>query len=232
MTDRKDTMSEQSNHALPAHIQMALDGWVAEYKELLEFRETAQGTIDELQRQVAEADAARRHAQAVSSDLVKEKRALRDLLDTIKGELVDRYDGAPDSTTRWIGALIQDIEAATPGIAKSVVKDSLTTESAAHSETVQSVTEWANQTFGKATSQAMMDRAKKEWDELLDLFHPPDHTECCIPKKVAEEAADVCICLYRVIGTLDPEAINKKMAKNRARKWQVDGQGCAQHVGE
>lgn len=186
--------------------------------------------IDRLSVRVSGADAARRHAQAVSSELVKEKRALRDLLDTIKGELVDRYDGAPDSTTRWIGALIQDIEAATPGVTKSVVKESLTTESAAPSETVQSVTEWANQTFGKATSQAMMDRAKKEWDELLDLFHPPDHTECCIPKKVAEEAADVCICLYRVIGTLDPEAINKKMAKNRARKWQVDGQGCAQHV--
>lgn len=41
---------------------------------------------------------------------------------------------------------------------------------------------------------------------------------------------NVVICLYRVIGTLDPWAINKKMAKNRARKWKVDSDGCAYHV--
>lgn len=174
MTDRKDTMSEQSNHALPAHIQMALDGWVAEYKELLAFRETAQGTIEELQRQVAEADAARKHAQAEGTKLVEKVRALEAQL---KGE------------------------------------------------TVQSVTDWANETFGQATIDRQILRAEMEFQELLHISQT--NTE-----KIAEEAADVCICLYRVIGTLDPEAINKKMAKNRARKWQVDGQGCAQHVGE
>lgn len=95
------------------------------------------------------------------------------------------------------------------------------------SETVESVTTWANETFGVANLVAQILRAESEWLELKDLLE-----NCAAPEKIAEEAADVCICLYRVIGTLDPEAINKKMAKNRARKWKVDGQGCAQHVGE
>lgn len=94
-------------------------------------------------------------------------------------------------------------------------------------ETVATVTEWADETFGKATIRAQIERAKKEFIELLQL-QEIDHDNV----QLAEEAADVCICLYRVIGTLDPEAINKKMAKNRARKWMVDGQGCAQHVVE
>ena len=34
------------------------------------------------------------------------------LVETIKCELFDRYDGAPDSPTRWMGPLIRDIEIA------------------------------------------------------------------------------------------------------------------------
>ncbi len=101
----------------------------------------------------------------------------------------------------------------------------------AYAETVESVTTWANETFGQATVYAQIQRAKQELDELLELMVVEDgRTDN--GKKLAEEAADVCICLYRVIGTLDPEAINKKMAINRARKWKVDGHGCAQHVKE
>lgn len=95
------------------------------------------------------------------------------------------------------------------------------------SETISSVTAWANETFGQATITAQILRAESEWLEMKDLLE-----NCASPEELAEEAADVVICLYRVIGTLDPEAINKKMAKNRARKWKIDGQGCAQHVGE
>ncbi len=68
--------NEQRTHGLPAHIQMALDGWVAEFNDLKAFKESAEKTIAELQRQIAEADAARRHAQAVSSDLVRQIRAM------------------------------------------------------------------------------------------------------------------------------------------------------------
>lgn len=94
-------------------------------------------------------------------------------------------------------------------------------------ETVQSVTNWANETFGPATIQRQVERAKEEFFELEQIMIRP-----CHPDKLAEEAADVCICLYRVIGTLDPEAINKKMAKNRARQWNVGPDGCAYHVKE
>ena len=38
--------------------------------------------------------------------------ALQGLVETIKCELFDRYDGAPDSPTRWMGPLIRDIEIA------------------------------------------------------------------------------------------------------------------------
>lgn len=172
---------------------------------------TTDEQISELQRQVAEADVARRHAQAVSSELVQEKRALQATLGAIKEALLDRYDGASDSTTKWMGSLIQDIDAAP----------------SAPSETIASVTAWANETFGQATLLAQIMRAEKEWLELKDLLRSDTWRG-----RIAEEAADVVICLYRVIGTLDPEAINKKMQKNRARQWNVDGQGCAQHVGE
>ena len=37
---------------------------------------------------------------------------LQGLVETIKCELFDRYDGAPDSPTRWMGSLIRDIEIA------------------------------------------------------------------------------------------------------------------------
>ena len=90
-------------------------------------------------------------------------------------------------------------------------------------ETVESVTEWANETFGEATIEAQLKRAEKEIRELLDATDPA---------KIAEESADVCICLFRIIGTLNPEAINLKMEQNRARTWKLDGNGCAQHVKE
>lgn len=94
-------------------------------------------------------------------------------------------------------------------------------------ETIATVTAWANETFGPATVSVQIQRAKQEFDELLAVLMGMSDD-----RQLAEEAADVCICLYRVIGTLDQEAIDKKMAKNRARKWNVDGQGCAQHVGD
>lgn len=162
LADRKDAMSEHEQREVPAHVKKALDEWVAHYKELLAFKETAQVRIAHLERQLSEA-------------------ALADHLTETRNMV------AP--------------------------------------ETIASVTAWANETFGKAMTWTQIMRAKTEFDELLNV-------DLGDANKMAEEAADVCICLYRVIGTLDPDAIDKKMAKNRARKWRVDGQGCAQHVGE
>jgi hypothetical protein len=98
-------------------------------------------------------------------------------------------------------------------------------------ETVVSVTTWADDTFGPATLTVQLRRAYEEMDELATLADrmtlglEPDS-----PAKLAEEAADIVICLYRFIGHTDPLAIEKKMAINRKREWKVDGSGCAQHV--
>jgi NTP pyrophosphatase (non-canonical NTP hydrolase) len=92
-------------------------------------------------------------------------------------------------------------------------------------ETPETVTQWANETFGQATIQRQFDRAMEEMLELEQAIR-------CNPAKVAEEAADVVICLYRIIGTRNAQAIDQKMARNRARKWALDQTGCAYHVEE
>jgi len=169
--------------------------------------------IDTLRCHLAEADAARRHAQEVSSELVKEKRELQ-------AQLADSEKAYQEKARLWI-----EQTGAVSALQQRVAQLESEVRQGA-GETVQTVTTWANETFGQATILAMIKRSRDEFNELLDLIGG------CTPDKIAEEAADVCICLYRVIGTLDPEAINKKMKKNRARQWKVDGQGCAQHVGE
>jgi len=171
--------------------------------------------VSDLVRQVAESDAARKHAQAVSSELLEEKR-------TIERRLTNYWD---IMTVAYDNACLRAKEAEERARnAEAALADHLVAANKkVESETIASVTTWANETFGPATIEVQIDRAWKEFRELLQL-------RGLDTDKIAEEAADVCICLFRVIGTLDQEAVNKKMAKNRARKWQVDGQGCAQHV--
>lgn len=97
-------------------------------------------------------------------------------------------------------------------------------ESESSVETIESVTQWANNTFGEAGMEAQYRKAEQEFLELFRAMYLGDQ------QKIAEEAADVCICLYRVIGTIDPQAIEKKMAINRARKWNIRADGTAQHA--
>ena len=91
-------------------------------------------------------------------------------------------------------------------------------------ETMESVTEWAESTFGPANEVKMLKRAEAEFDELVTAFYSGEHLE-----KIAFEAADVVICLYRLICRINPDAIDQKMAINRARKWVVKD-GVGQHV--
>lgn len=93
-------------------------------------------------------------------------------------------------------------------------------------ETITTVATWADETFGTTTREAALIRAYKEIQELREaLTHCNPHGP-----KLVEEAADVCITLYRYIYLVDKEAINKKMAVNRKRKWKLNGDGTAQHV--
>jgi hypothetical protein len=93
-------------------------------------------------------------------------------------------------------------------------------------ETITTIATWADETFGTTTPEAALSRAMDEIEELTFFVtgSGPWH-----PEEIAEEAADVCIALYRYIYLVDKEAINKKMAVNRARKWKLDGKGNGQH---
>lgn len=96
-------------------------------------------------------------------------------------------------------------------------------------ETIESVSQWAGETFGPSTPMVTLYRALEEIEELRRLWHRyPDVSN----NEMVEEAADVCITLFRYIYLVDPEAIEKKMAVNRARKWKVTGEGVGYHVSE
>lgn len=98
-------------------------------------------------------------------------------------------------------------------------------------ETQYTIAAWARETFGaninNATAAA---RANQEMAELIkalasDDWHP----------KAGEEVADVVICLVRIADNCGFdiwEEVEKKMAKNRLRKWRTDGTGCGQHIDE
>jgi hypothetical protein len=85
-------------------------------------------------------------------------------------------------------------------------------------ETLASIAQWCEKTFGPITPERMVERAGEEFEELR--AEPTS----------AEEAADVLICLARVPGLWD--AVQRKMVKNRLRRWNVRGDGTGYHVKE
>jgi NTP pyrophosphatase (non-canonical NTP hydrolase) len=96
-------------------------------------------------------------------------------------------------------------------------------------ETQESVSKWANETFGPAGSNARVAaRANEEMAELLRALTADDSS----PKAIAE-VADVVIVLYRLAtrlgGDLHAE-VDRKMAINRAREWKLDATGHGYHV--
>ena len=83
-------------------------------------------------------------------------------------------------------------------------------------ETWETMAAWTSETFGPVSLERIATRANEEMQELL--ADPSDVTE----------AADVCIVLSRYPGIAD--AINRKMAVNRARKWRLNGDGSGYHI--
>lgn len=94
-------------------------------------------------------------------------------------------------------------------------------------ETFETIRQWAVSTFGPANMVRTVDRAGEEFDELLA---ETDRYFAGYPANVLEEAADVVITLCNLPGL--QAAIDAKMAKNRARKWNVMGDGTGYHVKE
>lgn len=96
-------------------------------------------------------------------------------------------------------------------------------------ENQRSISNWANETFGPAGSNARVAaRANEELAELLRALTADDEHP-----KAAEEVADTVIILYRLATRLGIDLhaeIDRKMAVNRAREWKLDNTGHGYHV--
>ena len=96
-------------------------------------------------------------------------------------------------------------------------------------ETDTSVCRWAEETFGTiGSTMRTAARANEEMAELLRALSVDDNHP-----KAAEECADIVIILCRVaerLGTKLWDAVEKKMAINRQRVWNLDGTGHGYHV--
>ncbi len=92
----------------------------------------------------------------------------------------------------------------------------------------ESITDWQAATFGPVTPERAWARFEEEFDELH--FRDEDSSS----DAVADEAADVVITFAAWVKArtgLDlADAVERKMAINRAREWKLDGAGCGYHV--
>lgn len=98
-----------------------------------------------------------------------------------------------------------------------------------YKENQKTVSSWAEETFGPAGSNARVAaRANEEMAELLRALTVDD----CHPK-APEEIADIVIVLYRLatrFGVDLQTEIDRKMAINRDRKWNLDNTGHGYHI--
>lgn len=94
----------------------------------------------------------------------------------------------------------------------------------------QAIADWQLHTFGPCDPVRAWSRFEEELEELIDADCPPSEPDA----KLADEAADVVITLVAWLKSrtgLDlAEAVERKMQVNRARKWDVRGDGTGYHV--
>jgi NTP pyrophosphatase (non-canonical NTP hydrolase) len=96
-------------------------------------------------------------------------------------------------------------------------------------ETSRTIAEWGEETFGPARPEALIDRATLELAELSASLASAD------AEAITSEAADVAILLHRlshIHGWDLAEAVDAKMARNRARIWERSGDGTGRHLTE
>ena len=99
-------------------------------------------------------------------------------------------------------------------------------------ETSSSIAQWAELAFGPVSDlTALVTRAEQELAELNAAILSGSSTD-----NIEAEAADVTILLHRIVaegadGELS-DAVDAKMAINRARKWQPAGDGTGKHIKE
>lgn len=103
-----------------------------------------------------------------------------------------------------------------------------------HAENTETISRWAEATFGTAGSNARcVARANEEMAELLTKVTTFADGEA--DEATALECADVVIVLHRVAYRCGFDLyamVDRKMAVNRRRKWKIDGSGHGYHIGE
>ncbi len=96
-------------------------------------------------------------------------------------------------------------------------------------ENQHGISDWADRTFGPASSNARVAaRANEEMAELLRALTADDEHD-----KAAEEVADIVIVLCRLMTRLGRdmgEEIDRKMTINRGRTWNLTKDGHGYHV--
>jgi NTP pyrophosphatase (non-canonical NTP hydrolase) len=96
-------------------------------------------------------------------------------------------------------------------------------------EDQKSISRWAEETFGSASSNARVAaRANEEMAELLRHLTSDDNHQ-----EAVEEAADIIIVLYRLAERMGKDLhaeIDRKMKVNRGRTWRKAEGGCSYHV--
>ena len=95
-------------------------------------------------------------------------------------------------------------------------------------ETMQSIIDWQNETFGPSRNHMRtVTRANEEMAELLTAVSLGNLY------KVGEEIADIFLVLCGIAGPLNInifDEIDAKMAVNRERKWTITDEGHGYHV--
>lgn len=95
----------------------------------------------------------------------------------------------------------------------------------------QKVTSWQNNTFGKATAHSKCCHLREEVEEVIESLEKSDEED------IREEFADCFILLFGAAAShgMSYEEINlaieKKLKKNKTRKWgKPDSNGVVKHI--
>lgn len=94
-------------------------------------------------------------------------------------------------------------------------------------EDQNTITDWANRTFGEAKYGAAVLRAIDEISEFLLAAQEDRRAD------VKAEMPDILITFMRlatVLGFDLMESVDDKMAVNRLRHWRSNGDGTGQHI--
>ena len=176
-------------------------------------------------------DDTRRYLQQMNTTLVESNRQLKDRLKAAdirtqqdRDALIKRCHEDITVERTKVASLTESLASAEKLI-KRLQDAAIRPPVIPKDETPESVRQWAYETFGTASFDTQLRRAQKEMRELEGAWVTNQSYAT-----VADEAADVCICLFRIIANIDPDAINKKMAVNRSRSWIKRGDGTGHHA--